>query len=227
MGWDDGHVNRMPPLATLVFGLVLVVAACGGGATPSPSAVDSGSTAPSVAVTPGTSPSAPGSIDAGASPSLVAPSGLALPHEDPDLEARLPDEVDGVKLFKLSVGPVASVGNLGAEPIRALAKEIGDGSGNFGLAFANDPTTGTYNLFALRIPGAESKTLLERYTALTVADTPGSETDSVTLAGKTVTNVTAPSNPIGDVWFYVGGDTLFGVQAGSEADAEKLLALLP
>jgi hypothetical protein len=82
-------------------------------------------------------------------------------------------------------------------------------------------------LFALRIPGAESKTLLERYTALTVADTPGSETDSVTLAGKTVTNVTAPSNPIGDVWFYVGGDTLFGVQAGSEADAEKLLALLP
>jgi hypothetical protein len=39
--------------------------------------------------------------------------------------------------------------------------------------------------------------------------------------------VTAPGNPIGDVWFYVAGDTLFGVQAGSDADAEKLLALLP
>jgi hypothetical protein len=218
-------VNRLPPLRALLLGpgLVLVLAACGGSAGQSPS---SGASAAPSASQPAATSSAPAVVPS-ASASAVAPSGLALPHEDPELEAKLPDEVDGAKMFKLSVGPVASVGNLGAEPVRDLAKELGDGSGNFGLAFANDPTSGTYNLFALQIPGADSVELLEQYTALTVADTAGSETDSVTLAGKTVTHVTAPGNPIGDVWFYVAGDTLFGVQAGSDADAEKLLALLP
>ncbi|HEU4920386.1 MAG TPA: hypothetical protein VFT20_11655, partial [Candidatus Limnocylindrales bacterium] len=101
-----------------------------------------------------------------------------------------------------------------------------DGSGNFSLAYA-DTAAGGFNVFALRIPGASTDELVERYTALIVADRPGAETDQLTLAGKTVVHVSAPGNPIGDDWFYAVGDTLFGVQAGSEADAEKLLAVLP
>lgn len=221
-------VKPVAPLAAVLLALVSV-AACGATATPSPSgsaaASPSSASSPSddaSVVVPSASPSAAPSGQGSA-----APSGLVLPHEDPELEGRLPNSVDGTTLFKLSVGPVASVGNLGAEPVRTLAKEIGDGSGNFGLAFANDPTTGTFNLFALRIPGAEPGELLDQYTGLTVADTPGAETDQLSLAGKTVVHVTAPGNPIGDVWFYTVGDTLYGVQTGSEADAAKLLALLP
>lgn len=214
------------PLAASLAGLVIAVAAvaCGGNASPSRGGSFPGSGTPSASGLPGAS-TTPGDVPASAAPSLL-PSGLVLPHEDPDLEARLPDSVDGVPMRKLSVGPISSAGNVGAEATRALADEIGDGSGNFSLAYA-DTAAGGFNVFALRIPGASTDELVERYTALTVADRPGAETDQLTLAGKTVVHVSAPGNPIGDDWFYAVGDTLFGVQAGSEADAEKLLALLP
>jgi hypothetical protein len=218
-------VKPLVPLAALLCALAVIVSACGQSTSPSPAASAPPSPGAS-ASEPGVAPS-PSASTSGSAAATVAPSGLALPHEDPELEAELPDEVDGVTLFKLSVGPIASAGNTGAEAIRDLADEIGDGSGNFGLAFANDPSSGAYNLFALRVPGASTDELLEQYTGLTVADTRGAETDQLTLAGKTVVHVTAPGNPIGDVWFYAVGDTLYGVQAGSEADAEKLLALLP
>lgn len=217
--WDHHRVTRL--IAPLVA-LLLLVVGCGGGGSSATS--PSASPVASVSVGPVDTP-APTASDLLPS---GAPSGLALPHDDPDLEARLPDEVDGTQLLKLSVGPVSSAGNVGAEPVRALAREIGDGSGNFGLAFANDATRDpAWNIFALRIPGADATELLDRYTGLTVADTPGSETDAVTLAGRGVVRITAPGNPIGDVWIYTLDDTLFGVQAGSQADAERLLALLP
>lgn len=200
--------------------------ACGsGGASGTATAALTGAPSPG-----GVSPGASGPVassgpsgNAGPSPSTA----LALPHDDPTLEAELPDEFDGAKLFKLSVGPISSAGNAGAEPIRALADDLGDGSGNFSLAFANDPAAPTYNLFALRVPGADSTELLEAYTGLTVADAAGSETDQVTLGGKSLIHVTAPNNPIGDVWFYAIEDTIYGVQAGSETDAAELVELLP
>jgi len=214
------------PLAAFLAGLLIAGAAvaCGGSASPSPRESFPASAAPSASAPPSAA-ATPGVVPASEAPSLL-PSGLVLPHEDPDLEARLPDEVDGEPMRKLSVGPISSAGNVGAEATRALADEIGDGSGNFSLAYA-DTAAGTFNVFALRIPGASADELVERYTALTVADTRGAETDELTLAGKTVVHVSAPGNPIGDVWFYAVDDTLFGVQAGSEADAENLIALLP
>jgi hypothetical protein len=79
----------------------------------------------------------------------------------------------------------------------------------------------------LRVPGADSAELVGRYRDLTIADAPGAVADTATLGGKETVHVTAPSNPIGDVWFYATGDTLFGVQAASPAEAEALVALLP
>ena len=214
--------RRRALLVATLTAIAAIVAACGPGGGSGPASV--APTDASATSAPATSaPSAASSGSAGPSPSTA----LALPHDDPTLEAELPDEFDGAKLFKLSVGPISSAGNAGAEPIRELADELGDGSGNFSLAFANDPASPTYNLFALRVPGADTTDLLEAYTGLTVADAAGSETDQLTLGGKSVINVTAPNNPIGDVWFYAVGDTLYGVQAGSEADAEELIALLP
>lgn len=205
------------PLLAALAGVLL--AGCGATATVAPSGAASGSAAP-----PSAGPTE--SVPAGStqpSPSID----LRLPHDDPGLEDRLPDEVDGKPLTKLSVGPISAAGNAGAEPVRTLVKQIGDGSGNFGLAYASDPTLPTFNLFALRVPGASSEDLLTGYTGLTVADEPGSTTDQVTLAGRSVTQVVAPNNPLGDVWFYALDDTLFGVQAGTPEMAAKLIALLP
>ena len=215
-------VRRISAVA-LVGLATLAVAGCGGG---SESAPPSG-----IASASGGTPASPAPSSSSGPQSLApsASSNLVVPHEDPALEARLPDSFDGKTLFKLSVGPVSSAGNEGAEPVKRLASEIGDGTGNFGLAFANDPTATAdpFNYFALRIPGAPSGQLVERYAALTVADTRGAESEQVTVAGKQVTHVTAPGNPIGDVWFYAIGDTLFGVQARSAEKAAVLLALLP
>ena len=213
---------RITSLAALTLVAAVAVAGCDTGSASSAPEDASGTVA---------SPSTPPTSSSG--PKSLAPSpsaGLVLPHEDPALEARLPDEFEGKKLFKISVGPISSAGNEGAEPVKKLADEIGDGTGNFSLAFANDPTAhdaGVFNYFALRIPGAPSAQLVEKYAALTVADTRGAESEQVTMAGKQVTHVTAPGNPIGDVWIYAIGDTLFGVQAHSPEQAAALLALLP
>lgn len=204
---------------------MLAIAGCGSDAssTPAGSSATNASAIPPPASESAAASPAPSSSAAHPSPS----SNLVIPHDDPALEARLPVTYNNKVLFKLSVGPLSSAGNLGAEPIKALAKEIGDGTGNFSLAYANDPLDPTYNLFALKVPGAASAKLVEKYAALTLADTRGSESDQATLAGKRVTHVTAPGNPIGDVWFYAIDDTLFGVQAGSPAQATALLELLP
>jgi hypothetical protein len=123
------------------------------------------------------------------------------------------------------VDPISSAA--GGESIRTLAKAVGGGSGNFSLAYASNPGDPTYNLIALRVPGAESAALAEQFGALLIADTRGAEANEVTLAGKKVTHVTAPGNSIGDSWFYAKGDTIFAVQAGSPERAQSLLALLP
>ena len=206
-----------------LIALALALAAgCGSAAgSPSPSASVAASIAPSVAAS--TAPSMAPSVSAPAA--SVGADGL--PHDDPDLEARLPSVVDGSPLAVFSVGPLTVAGNPGADPIKDLAKELGDGSGNFGLAFANDPSTPTFNLFALRVPGATSGELLARYGLLTVADTAGATSETVTLGGKEVLHVTSPGNEIGDVWIYATGDTVFGVQAGSADQAGALLVLLP
>jgi hypothetical protein len=213
---------RSRSLTALTLAGMLALAGCGSGSESAPAGAASGSNGTTASPIP----------DSSSGPKSLAPSpssNLVVPHEDPALEARLPDSFGSNTLFKLSVGPISSAGNEGAEPVKKLAAEIGDRSGNFSLAFANDPTetADPFNYFALRIPGAPTTQLVDRYAALTVADTRGAESEQVTAAGKQVTHVTAPGNPIGDVWIYAIGDTLFGVQASSPEKAAALLALLP
>lgn len=202
----------------LVVVSLLAIAGCGdASSTPAGSVGTSASAPPSS--TSGPKSLAPSS--SGALPS--ASSGLALPHADPALEALLPDTFEGDALTKLSVDPISSAG----EAMGALAKDLGDGSGNFSLAYASNPADPTFNCVALHVPGADTAALVEGYAALLIADTRGAEADEVTLAGKKVTHVTSPGSEIGDNWFYGKGDTLFGVQAGSADRAAALLALLP
>ena len=198
---------------------IATVAGCGTGtASNAPDA--SGSDAAASPASPAASSTRPSTKP---SPSTA----LVLPHDDPDLEAKLPDEAEGVKLFKLSVGLVSSVTNEGAASMRDLAKRIGDGSGNFGLAYAGDNQTQKFNLFALRIPGATPNDLLTNYAQLTLEATVGGKVESATLGGRSVVHVTQPDSVIGDVWFYAKVDTIYGVQARTPDVATRLLSLLP
>ena len=223
-GWHHGLVRFVVLVAA--FATTLLLAACGtgaGSATPATASPSAGS--PSIAA-PTSGP--PGTASASPSGPAASPSSnLVVPHDDPGLEALLPDEVDGVTLFKLSVGIVSSVSNEGAAAIVAMAKDIGDGSGNFGLAYAADAPANTFNLFALRVPKASTNDLLTEYTRLTLAQTAGGTAESATLGGRSLVHIIDPGSAIGDVWFYGKGDTVYGVQAGSPEAAEELLSLLP
>src|SRR5262245_5454604 len=147
-------MRSIPVAALAVLAcLVLAVAACG----------SAGATAPAQALaSPGSPAPAPGTPTPAARTPSPRPSPsqkLVVPHDDPDLEKLLPDKVDGKTLMKISVGPVSSVGVSGAQGIKDAAKLIGDGSGNFGLAYAGDPD-GKFNLFTLHINGAKPSPLL-------------------------------------------------------------------
>lgn len=216
---------RSIPAAVLavVAGAVLLIAACGGtAATPA-----AGGSVAQVA-TPPPSPSQARPTAPAGSPSVKPrPSQkLVVPHDDPELEKLLPNEVAGKVLMKLSVGPVSSIGVAGAQGIKDAAKQIGDGSGNFGLAYAGDPD-GKFNLFALHINGADPSALLTSFTQMTLSETLGGKAESATLGGRSLVHVIDPTSQIGDVWFFAKDDTLYGVQAGSPELATQLLALLP
>jgi hypothetical protein len=210
---------------TLAFATAaLVVAACASPASSpasspgasrasgSPSATD-----PASAVAPSRTPSKP-----------PASQIVVIPHDAPALEARLPKEVDGEALTTFSIGPATTFGGTSTTDPKGLtdiAIEIGDGSGNFGLAYATPPD-GAYNLFAFRVDGAEPSELATKFAQLTFAQTVGGTFEAAKLAGRNVVHIVDPFSEIGDVWFYSDNDTVLGVQAGSPAKAAALLATI-
>lgn len=197
---------------------VVVIGACTSSGSPAASPSLAASPSPSVAIVPSAPARTPGTSPATPRPSVV------IPHDDPTLEAILPDEVDGAKLLKISVSPI-STDATGAQSMKALAERIGDGSGSFGLAYAGDPGGG-FNLFALHIPGADSSDLLTQFAQMTLAETVGGSVEAATLGDRDVVHVVDPVSEIGDVWFFADGDTLLGVQAGSATQAGELIELI-
>ena len=203
---------RSRTLAVAAVALLLV--GCGSPAAPSPSEP---AASPAGAPTRSPRPSA-----------TPAPSkAVVIPHADPDLEARLPDEVDGKTLTKLSVDPSSQEDFPGATSMIEVAKEIGNGTGDFGLAYAGDPDA-KFNLFALRVPGADASKLATEFAQITYAETFGGKVEAATLNGRNVVHIIDPFSEIGDVWFYVDDatETLLGVQAKTPAKASSLMALI-
>jgi hypothetical protein len=216
-GWHDGPMRRIP---VVVAAVSLAVAACGSGVS-SPSASSSAVT-PSAVAAPSTGPSSRTTSRPTASQAAV------IPHDAPDLEARLPSAVDGVALTTFSVGPDTTFGGPGTtdpQGLKDIAAEIGDGSGAFGLAYAAPPD-GAFNVFALRVDGADPSELATKFAQLTFAQTVGGTFEAAKLGGRDVVHIADPFSDIGDVWFYADGDTVLGVQAGSPAKAAALLGLI-
>jgi hypothetical protein len=207
----------MRSISLVVAAVAVLVAACGVAGSPAPGGSVSA---------PSASPPASVAAAATASPSAASPkpsASVVIPHDDPGLEALLPDEADGKQLNKFSVGPQSSNGQ-GAQGIKDAVKTIGDGSGNFGVAYAGDPD-GEFNLFTLRIQGADPSALLTAFARIALTETPGGKAESARLGDRPVVHIIDPVS-MNDVWFWAEGDLLRGVQAKSAGQATELLALI-
>jgi hypothetical protein len=169
---------------------------------------------------PSSSPSAPSSSQ--------APSG-GLPHDAPDLEARIPDSIDGAPLVKGSFGAPTweQFGLEAAGQVAMIAQELGVDASAVEFAFANDPTASPlYNVFLIRVIGVPPEQVVELYGRLATEEQTGSTLDTVTLGGIEVSHLAAPANPVGDVWFFAQDDAMVGIQTSDAAAAEMLFQAL-
>jgi hypothetical protein len=171
------------------------------------------------------SPSAPASVE----PSTSQAPGGTLPHDAPELEARIPDTIDGAPLVKGSFGAPTweQFGLEAVGEVATIAQELGVDASAVEFAFANDPTASPlFNLFLIRVTGVAPEQVTELYGRLAAEEQAGSTLETVTLGGTQVSHLIAPANPVGDVWFYPQGDAMVGIQTADPATAERLSQLL-
>ena len=186
---------------------------------------------------PSTAPSAAGSVPAPTVvPSVAAPSAAAsaapsaaeLPHSAPALEARLPDAVGGTALIKFSFAADDLQDNAASTTLTELIAAAGGDPASIEFALANNAPDGTFNVIAIRGDGVDGAKLLDAYVASEVAYGASLGSAKASLAGKDLIRLDNPdSNPVGDLWLYAVGDTIFGVQSTSESIIEEILGLLP
>jgi hypothetical protein len=201
--------------------LCLALVACGGTASPTPSASPAAllpSAQPSAAE-PSVAPSveAPSESPTGAQPSAAPASGSA---DSEALKAQLPDTICGQPATKqaLNGDQLGAVG--GSEMVQALAA-LGKLSNNLALAVAVSPDSGC-TLGLLQIKGIDT-TLLE--SAMTIAASrAGTTATQVTVGGKDAWKTTN-----GDKTTYVafGGENVIFATASSDANAQSMIESLP
>ena len=218
----------------LVVPLVLLVAACGTTSSPPPSpsaAVPSASSAaPSATDVATASPSAsavPSADASGASPSA---SGAAnVPHADPELEARLPGEVNGAQLEKFSFGGSAFLNdpNLSSEAFRSLVQSLGAEPEDVTIAVAQAQQAADLQIAALRVAGADTAQMVDSFVQATLAAAPGSTSTEVDIGGRKVVRITTPDDPLGGQYIIGVGDAIYLVETADAATAAAALGLLP
>jgi len=206
------HVTHRARAAALGLLAALALAACGSSSTPAPSVA--ASTAPSAA-------------PASAAPTSAAPSqasgGGAIPsgllNQAPDLEAKLPSTACGGPVIKESYAGDTSAAASANPMLGAFGALAGSGASvAFALAVPVSTATCPETFFAYRIQGTNSTMLA---TVLAAMAAGGSQ---VSLGGKTVTKIPSGSE---SVYFYVNGDTLFGVSGATDAEAAQALSAMP
>ena len=202
--------------------LAIIVAACGGSATPAPSAA-----APSVAasvapsIEPSPSPAASTAADAsGALPSIALPSLNA----DKDLEALLPATFGGATLQKFSMKGAQFLGQNADPTFNQAIAALGLTTADVSVAIAADPAGKMDISFAaIRFAGADSGKLLQVFQAASQAS--GDMVGSVNVGGKDVIKTKDSSGSFS--YFYVRNDVVLGVTAKTDAAAGPALQVLP
>jgi hypothetical protein len=184
----------------------------------------------------------PTAIPSFAIPSLAIPSGsfdipsfeipsFSFPSEDKDLEARLPNQINGVTLIKYSFkgGDFIESGGASSKDLIDLLTALGKTPNDMSVAFAGDPN-GALNvqIGAFKVAGADSNALLAAFVTATKQQSPNDVVTQGNVGGKNVTQITDPADTeSGSVYIYSNGDVLFYVASPDATLAGTALQALP
>ena len=174
------------------------------------------------------SPAALASIEPSPIPSAgPSPSPAPVSHVAPDLEALLPQAVDGAPMTSQSVAGTAALGSdaTSTSLIASLAK-LGKTPADLEIAEAHDATGALpMRLFAFRVKGVAGADLANAVVTSWLANTTDTPPrSSVTIAGHKLTKVTYTTGPAD----YVYGTTTiaFDIETTDDTLVPKVLALL-
>ena len=213
------------PLAATAA-IAILVAACGGSATPAPTATPTPAAAASVApsVAPSPEPSAAPSESAAAAASGALPS-IALPNQDTNLEAVLPSTFGGVTFTKLSMKGEQFLSQSSNADFNKAMTDLGLTAADVSVAVAADMTGKSGVTFiAIRFAGADSGKLSQVFQAASQAS--GDVVTSANLGGKDVLKAKSTNGDLS--YFYVKNNTILGVSGPKDdATAGAALAVLP
>ena len=219
--------SRIAGPALLAITLIALVGCSGTSGGSATAATSAAASAGSAASTPSAAAesSAPPSEAAASEPAASVPiPGFTFPSEAKDLEAVIPDTICGAKVQKLSLKgkDVFNPNNEGAAEIEAVLNSIGkttdDVSAAAGFGLASDSGC---SVTIIRIAGANEGQLRDVMKAEAVKEK--QTFTETTIGGKTVYQ--------GDTgkfdYTYIKGDGVIILTAGTQKDAEDLIAQLP
>ena len=201
----------------------LLLAACGGSASPAPSAAASAASVPAASVPAATDqPSAsdqPSAMDSGSAPNVSLSPGSA-----PELEAMLPSTVNGVAFARTSFGGAAMPAGMpiGSGDLATFLQQNGKTLADVNIAMATPTDTAKAATFvmAFQVKGVDGAKLADALGATT-----GNDLTKATVGGKQV--LQAGISGMGVV-LYVKGDVVFYILAlGETSLTDGILAALP
>lgn len=174
----------------------------------------------------------PPSLEAEAPEASGPPAAVAQPvarHADPDLEAVLPDSVDGNTFVKFSVTPDEFLAPESEASFSALLAAVGGSRDEVTMAVAQDPSaTFPASVTAFRVRGAAPDALKA---ALLAAEETQPEAPTVTAELVNGRHVTSAAYAVADVTFYrlfyAVGDTVFVISSTETEAALAILETLP
>ena len=210
--------------AALLGATLIVVAACGSGASPSPSTALLASVPPSGSASSGAA-SQPASAPASVEASLAVPS-FTLPSSDKELEALLPDQLCGKAVKKTSASGFTAVQT---DPqSQALLRSLGKTMDDVSVAIAfPDPATGSGCRVAAgiyRIKGTNPDQLAQAFQS--VAQQQNEAFTQKSVGGKNVFVSAAPQGAT-TTYAYFSGDAFLFVSAPDDATAAPALQEMP
>lgn len=169
----------------------------------------------------------------GGSESAAALPSLDLPGSAPELEALLPDEIDGAETVKFSMGGaelMADQEGSGVDPeFIAFLERLDAQPDDISVAFAFSFTEagGSSGIGAFRVEGASSDELEREFMATMETDGTVVDWQSASIAGKDVQTAADPDTEGNTVYIYTAGDIVFFVTTPDEGTAAELLEPLP
>lgn len=175
----------------------------------------------------------PGPDSDGSSGSAGALPSFDLPGSAPELEAILPDEIDGAETVKFSMdGPelMADQEGSGVDPeFIAFLERLDAQPEDISIAFAFSFTEagGSSGIGAFRVEGAGSDELEREFMATMETDGAVVDWQSASVGGKDVQTAADPDTEGNMVYIYTAGDIVFFVTTPDEDVAAELLEPLP